>query len=109
VSSGTWPSATTPITRRADIRTGFRELVEAFEVLSDPEAPGALRREVNAERNPARLAGVRPESALNDVDTDRHIRASLLAILYTAREPMRKSPASARSISSDCSAAPRPT
>ena len=32
------------------------------------------------------------ESALNDVDTDRHIRASLLAILYTARRADAEKP-----------------
>ncbi len=62
----------------------FRELVEAFEVLTDPEM--RARYDVKyAERTQRTWRVFDQESALNDVETDRHIRASLLAILYTAR------------------------
>ena len=62
----------------------FRELVEAFEVLSNPEL--RARYDVKyAERTERAWRVFDQDSALNDVETDRHIRASLLAILYTAR------------------------
>ena len=62
----------------------FRELAEAFEVLSDPEQ--RARYDVkHAERTQRAWRVFDQDSALNDVETDRHIRASLLAILYTAR------------------------
>ena len=62
----------------------FRELAEAFEVLSDPEQ--RARYDVKyAERTQRAWRVFDQDSALNDVETDRHIRASLLAILYTAR------------------------
>jgi len=62
----------------------FRDLVEAFEVLSDPEQRARFDV-VHAERTQRNWRVFDQESALNDVDADRHIRASLLAILYTAR------------------------
>jgi hypothetical protein len=62
----------------------FRDLVEAFEVLSDPEQ--RARYDVKyAERTQRTWRVFDQKSALDDVGTDRHIRASLLAILYTAR------------------------
>jgi curved DNA-binding protein CbpA len=62
----------------------FRELVEAFEVLSNPELR-ARYDVVHAERTQRAWRVFDQDSALNDVETDRHIRASLLAVLYTAR------------------------
>jgi len=62
----------------------FRDLVEAFEVLSDPEQ--RARYDVTyTERIQRAWRVFDQESALDDVAADRHIRASLLAILYTAR------------------------
>ena len=62
----------------------FREVAEAFDVLSDPEQ--RARYDVQyAERTQRAWRVFDQDSALNDVETDRHIRASLLAILYTAR------------------------
>jgi hypothetical protein len=62
----------------------FRELAEAFDVLSDPEQ--RARYDVkHAERTQRAWRVFDQDTALNDVETDRHIRASLLAILYTAR------------------------
>jgi curved DNA-binding protein CbpA len=62
----------------------FRDLVEAFEVLSDPEQRARFDV-VHAERTQRNWRVFDQETALNDVEADRHIRASLLAILYTAR------------------------
>jgi curved DNA-binding protein len=69
----------------------FRELAEAFEVLSDPEQ--RARYDVKyAERTQRAWRVFDQDSALNDVETDRHIRASLLAILYTARRADSEKP-----------------
>jgi hypothetical protein len=62
----------------------FRDLVAAFEVLSDPEQR-ARYDVVYTERTQRTWRVFDQESALNDVQADRHIRASLLAVLYTAR------------------------
>jgi curved DNA-binding protein CbpA len=69
----------------------FRDLVAAFEVLSDPEQ--RARYDVAyAERLERTWRVFDQESALNDVAADRHIRASLLAILYTARRSDAEKP-----------------
>ena len=62
----------------------FRELVTAFEVLSDPEQR-ARYDVLHAERIERAWRVFDQDSALDDVETDRRIRSSLLAILYTAR------------------------
>jgi curved DNA-binding protein CbpA len=62
----------------------FRELVGAFEVLSDPEKRARFDVK-HAERTQRAWRVFDQDSALNDVEGDRHIRASLLAVLYTAR------------------------
>ena len=62
----------------------FREVVEAFETLSDPEQR-ARYDVLHAERTERAWRVFDQDTALDDVATDRRIRASLLAILYTAR------------------------
>src|SRR5215207_6798634 len=62
----------------------FRELVSAFETLSDPEQ--RARYDVAyAERTERAWRVFDQDTALDDVQLDRRIRSSLLAILYTAR------------------------
>ena len=64
--------------------TRFRELLAAFEVLSDP-AQRARYDVRHAEQVEHAWRVFDQEAALDDVETDRRLRASLLAILYTAR------------------------
>jgi curved DNA-binding protein CbpA len=62
----------------------FRELLAAFEVLSHPEQRARYDVQYTARVEHAwRMFD--QETALDDVASDRHTRASLLAILYTAR------------------------
>jgi curved DNA-binding protein CbpA len=64
--------------------TRFREVLAAFEVLSHPEQ--RARYDVQyTERVERAWRMFDQETALDDVASDRHTRASLLAILYTAR------------------------
>jgi curved DNA-binding protein CbpA len=62
----------------------FRELVAAVELLSDPERRAQYDVE-HAERRERAWRVFDQDTALDDVATDRRIRSSLLAILYTAR------------------------
>lgn len=62
----------------------FGELVEAFRVLSDPEL--RARYDVKHERlREARWRVFDQQSATDDVEGDRRVRAAILAALYTAR------------------------
>jgi curved DNA-binding protein len=62
----------------------FRDLVTAFEVLSDPEQR-ARYDVVHAERSQRTWKVFDQTSAMDDVESDRRVRTSLLSILYTAR------------------------
>ncbi|HEU4697593.1 MAG TPA: DnaJ domain-containing protein [Gemmatimonadales bacterium] len=62
----------------------FAELVEAFRVLSDPEL--RAHYDVRYERvREARWRVFDQESACDDLEGDRRLRAALLSALYTAR------------------------
>ena len=64
--------------------TRFRDLLAAFEVLSDPAK--RARYDVQYSERVERAWHVfDQQAALSDVETDRRLRSSLLAILYTAR------------------------
>lgn len=62
----------------------FRDLVEAFEVLSDPQRRAAYDV-VHSERTEHSWHVFDQQTALNDVAADRRLREALLAILYAAR------------------------
>lgn len=64
--------------------TRFRQLLTAFEVLSDP-ARRARYDVQHAKMVEHSWRVFDQQSALDDVESDRRVRASLLAILYTAR------------------------
>lgn len=62
----------------------FRGILEAFEVLSDPE--GRARYDVKLEqRREDRWRIFDQQTALNDVAADRQVRMALLSLLYTSR------------------------
>ena len=85
----------------------FKQLVESFQVLSDPEA--RAKYDVGHGERVERAWRIFDQStALNDVAADRRTRTALLSVLYTARRN-DAAPAWASSSSSACSAAPRPT
>ncbi|HEU5050334.1 MAG TPA: DnaJ domain-containing protein [Gemmatimonadales bacterium] len=62
----------------------FARVMEAFRVLSNPELRAAYDARYDRERE-ARWRIFDQETALNDVEADRRLRAALLSILYTAR------------------------
>jgi curved DNA-binding protein CbpA len=69
----------------------FREIVEAFQVLSDPTARAAYdARWEEARRFRWRVFDQR--TAMDDIDGDRRIRAAILSLLYTARRNDPTSP-----------------
>ena len=62
----------------------FKQILEAFQVLSDPEA--RARYDVKLEqRRQDRWRIFDQETALNDVAADRQVRMALLSLLYTSR------------------------
>lgn len=61
----------------------FKILVEAFQVLSDPEQRAQYDIRY-AQLNTARWKIFDQETALNDVSADRRVRSALLSILYAA-------------------------
>jgi curved DNA-binding protein CbpA len=62
----------------------FKQLVESFQVLSDPEA--RAKYDVNHGERMERAWRIFDQStALNDVASDRRMRTALLSVLYTAR------------------------
>jgi curved DNA-binding protein len=62
----------------------FKRILEAFEVLSDPE--GRARYDVKLEqRREDRWRIFDQATALNDVAADRQVRMALLSLLYTSR------------------------